>query len=164
MNGLAYGFRPDYPLTEQLEALKAQVAEWKAQVERMARPTFAQRRKAAEDAAAALRKARLAVQELQRCGGGYLVAELDTEALRTAEQRARKAAAEVADIPMRGERDDLVTRWAVAWLLRIYRDGTGKEDIGGGFADFAEEAAANHLDVEISRRAIIQLGAEIRRS
>jgi hypothetical protein len=164
--GERYGFRAGYPLSKELDRLRARVTRWRRETEHMVRPTFKQRQDAVDGFAKAARKLVTAATELARVGGGYLLADedgeplLDVDALRQVERQAREGS--VSDKPMRGERDDLVSRWTVACLLRVYRRGTGRVDIGGRFAAFAEEAAGL-VGVEIDRRVVIRVADRIHR-
>jgi hypothetical protein len=132
----------------------------------MTRPTFKQRQDAVDGFANAAHRLALAVAELQRVGAGHLLTDedgeplLDMDALR--EMKLQACRAPISSAQMRGERNDLVQQFTVAALLRIYRQGTGRVEIGAGFADFAADAAGL-VGMEIDRRTAIRIAGRIRR-
>jgi len=127
--------------------------------------TPAQRKRAAEDAAKALRKARTAVLELQRCGGGHLLAGVDAEALRLAAERCAETAERIPDAPMRGKVPDYAMQHLIQRLHCLYRTKTGeqhrythgrdKDGYHGPFIDYAMQAATD-MGIELTPQRIAE--------
>ncbi|MFY9976088.1 MAG: hypothetical protein WAK53_17675 [Chromatiaceae bacterium] len=153
-----YGFPPDFPLREHLDRLAADYsrkagAHW---------TTPAQRARSAERAAAALRKAHLALLELQRCGGGGLLS-VDPETLLRDAERIGEAAKRIPDIEMRGKVPEYARMDLVLRLHGLYATETGNshrythardtDGYHGPFIDFAVWAGSE-IGIELTPRFI----------
>lgn len=139
-----FGFPPDFPLAERLDALRAlydrdRALDWS---------TPAQRRKAAERLATTAEAWLAAARDIWRAGGGYLTsADLYAQMVQCREE-ALAAVAKLNGAPaLRGELPHRAERILVANLHRLYCTGTGKahrytydpvtEIYGGPFVAFA---------------------------
>jgi hypothetical protein len=151
-------FRPRYDLAGQL----AKATDRYELHQQLHQPSWARRRKAAEQALEAAAALEAAIGGLDREGGGYMASDELRAGLVKLRDYAEGAVAKLEG-KRGGKPPDLSRRLLVIDLFQVFRRGTGKESrytysdytgrYSGPFVEFAQDAA-RLLGVDVSPRFI----------
>jgi hypothetical protein len=151
-------FPPRYDLADSL----AKTADRYELHRQLHQPSWARRRKAAEQALGAAAALEAAIGELDREGGGYMADNELRAGLVKLRDYAEGAVAKLGG-KRGGKPPDLARRFLVTDLFRVFRSGTGKESrytfsdytgqYSGPFVEFAQDAA-HLIGADLSPRFI----------